>query len=245
MIELPFIFVSGFLGSAHCLGMCGPFALAIGARASSWQGNLLRQSCYTTGRVFTYGFLGACAGYGGASVAGKSPTWVQVPAILAIVAGVFLIYQGLRTANVLPPLQSLWQRKTKPRVGTPCLAASFFATFLHSPSTKGVFLAGLLTGFLPCGLVYAFLTLAASTASVLLGAATMAVFGVGTAPIMMLAGVGGSVLSIGWRQRLLQIAAWCVVVAGILSIARGMGYLSIGGEPPAGCPFCETRAASP
>ncbi|MFN9955521.1 MAG: sulfite exporter TauE/SafE family protein, partial [bacterium] len=31
MIELPFVFLSGLLGSGHCLGMCGPFALAIGA----------------------------------------------------------------------------------------------------------------------------------------------------------------------------------------------------------------------
>jgi sulfite exporter TauE/SafE len=164
---------------------------------------------------------------------------VQVPAILAIVAGVFLIYQGLRTAKVLPPIASLWKRQTR-LAKPPCLAASFFASFLNSPSSKGVFLAGLLTGFLPCGLVYAFLTLAASTANVFIGAATMAVFGAGTAPIMMLAGIGGSMLSIGWRQRLLQIAAWCVVAAGMISIARGLGYVSWGSEPPAGCPFCAT-----
>ena len=90
---------------------------------------------------------------------------------------------------------------------------------------------------------YAFLTLAASSASVWLGAATMAVFGCETAPIMMLTGYGGSVLGIAWRKRLMQIAAWCVVVAGIVSVGRGMGYVSWNDQPPAGCPFCQQRAA--
>lgn len=239
MIELPLIFMSGLLGSAHCLGMCGPFALAIGARATTWQGNLVRQACYTVGRVFTYSFLGACAGYGGASISHNSPAWVRVPAVLSIVAGAFLVYQGLTTAGVLPSL-SAWRLTGQARAVQPCLSASFFASFLKSPSRRGVFLAGLLTGFLPCGLVYAFLTLAASSANLFVGALTMAVFGLGTSPIMMLTGLGGNLLGIAWRRRLLQIAAWCVVLAGLLSISRGLGYLSFSDTPPAGCPFCET-----
>ncbi len=239
MIELPFVFVSGLLGSAHCLGMCGPFAVAIGARAATWKANLARQAVYTLGRVFTYSFLGACAGFGGASVAGNSPTWVQIPAILAIAAGMFLIYQGLATAGAIRPWSWHWQRG-KPQPTQPCLAASFFSTFLHAPTARGVFLAGLLTGFLPCGLVYAFLTLAASTSSLPIGALTMAVFGLGTAPIMMLAGWGGNLLGMNSRRRWLQIAAWCVVIAGLISIGRGLGYVSFGQEP-AGCPFCNAE----
>ncbi|MCA9167982.1 MAG: sulfite exporter TauE/SafE family protein [Planctomycetales bacterium] len=240
MLELPFVFISGLLGSAHCLGMCGPFALAIGARANTWQANLRRQSCYTFGRMFTYAFLGACAGYGGASMVHNSPTWVRLPAVLSIVAGVFLIYQGLTTAGAMPRLRWPGRKPIAGRTGTtPCLAAGFFGSFLNSPSPRGVLLAGVLTGFLPCGLVYAFLTLAASSASVFTGAALMSVFGLGTAPIMMVTGLGGNLLGLRWRQRLLTIAAWCVVVAGVISIARGAGYLSFTSEPPAGCPFCE------
>jgi sulfite exporter TauE/SafE len=238
MIELPFVFLSGLLGSAHCLGMCGPFALAIGAGASSWRGNLLRQATYTTGRVFTYGFLGACAGYAGASLSGASPTWFRIPAVLAILAGLFLVYQGLRTAGVLPALN--WNRLLgRPATKGPCLTAGFLATFLRSRRVGGVFLAGLLTGFLPCGLVYAFLALAASTASDITGAAAMAAFGLGTAPMMIITGWGGSLLRLGWRNRLLQVAAWCVVVAGTISIARGVGYLPLDSETPPGCPYCE------
>jgi sulfite exporter TauE/SafE len=240
MIELPLVFVSGLLGSAHCLGMCGPFALAIGAGARGWKRNLSRQSSYTLGRMFTYSFLGAVAGYGGASVAGAAPGWVSVPAVLAVVAGIVLVYQGLRTAGVLPPWKWRVVRSRAAPAPTrgPCLTASFFASFLRSPQARDVFLAGMLTGFLPCGLVYAFLTLAASSASLGLGAATMAAFGLGTAPVMFVAGWGGNLLGLSSRQRLMHIAAWCVVIAGLISVARGIGYLPhpTGAAPV--CPFC-------
>ena len=35
MIELPFVFLAGLLGSAHCVGMCGGFVLMIGAATSA------------------------------------------------------------------------------------------------------------------------------------------------------------------------------------------------------------------
>ena len=65
MIELPLLFTAGILGSTHCLGMCGPFALAIGSQAPGWKSNLLRQLVYSAGRIFTYASLGAMAGFGG------------------------------------------------------------------------------------------------------------------------------------------------------------------------------------
>lgn len=233
MIELPFVFMSGLLGSAHCLGMCGPFAIAIGSGTRSWKQNLWRQSCYTVGRVFTYGFLGALAAFGGATLSRQAAVWVRVPAVLSIVAGLFLIYQGLSTAGVF----QAWSRG-KASSGTACLAASFFASFLRAPAARQVFIAGMLTGFLPCGLVYAMLALAASSSSLWQGIVTMALFGLGTSPVMMLTGWGGSLLHWTWRQRMLKIAAWCVVVAGVLSVVRGAGFLPMQAEAKPHCPFC-------
>ena len=59
MNELPLILLGGVLGSSHCVGMCGGFALSIGATAPNVMQNLTRQLIYSAGRVFTYGFLGA------------------------------------------------------------------------------------------------------------------------------------------------------------------------------------------
>jgi sulfite exporter TauE/SafE len=236
MLELPFVFVAGILGSAHCLGMCGPLALAIGARSADWRGNLLNQLCYTAGRVFTYSFLGACAGFAGVAVAGRGAGWTSGPALLAIVAGALLVYQGLATVGVIGSSIGWWRSRQPAR--QPCLAASMFRSLLVLAGRRGVFVAGLFAGFLPCGLVYAFLTLAASSASVPLGALTMAAFGLGTVPAMLLAGFGGSLLRLGWRQRVLQVAGWCVVIAGLMSVARGITYLPADGTGQPRCVFC-------
>src|SRR6476620_263839 len=100
MIELPMIFIAGILGAAHCLGMCGPIALMIGGSARQWSTVLVRQVSYTAGRIFTYGTLGAVAGFCGTWLLKTWPSMVSIPSILAITAGVLLIVQGLRAAGL-------------------------------------------------------------------------------------------------------------------------------------------------
>lgn len=231
MIELPLIFVAGILGTAHCLGMCGPFALMIGSGARSWSGVAARQISYTIGRVFTYAVLGAVAGYCGARLATILPGFVNIPAALAIVAGLLLVWQGLRATGLLPAASS--------QTSTPCLASGFFSHFLRQPGATGVFLAGVFTGLLPCGLLYGMLALATSTHSLPLGALTMVVFGLGTAPAMILAGLSGRIVGLATRRWLFAAAAWCLILTGVASVARGISFLSIDGQPPAGCPMCQ------
>jgi sulfite exporter TauE/SafE len=232
MVELPLVFIAGLLGSSHCIGMCGGFALTIGGTAPSVMANLKRQSFYTAGRLFTYGTLGALAGFGGWQLAQEVPNVVNVPATFAIVAGAFLVYQGAVAAGWLPV------RWTTGR-SNPCLAGTFFATFLRSNKSVHLFLAGLFTGFLPCGLLYGMLALAASFKDVGLGLFIMFVFGLGTAPIMILTGCGGSALTLAARRHAFRIAAWCVIVTGIISIARGVGFLALPGLfDTVGCPIC-------
>jgi sulfite exporter TauE/SafE len=102
-----------------------------------------------------------------------------------------------------------------------------------------VFLGGVVNGLLPCGLVYAYLALAASSGGPLRGGLTMALFGLGTMPLLTAIGCGGQVLSLTARRRVFQLAAWCVVLAGLLSVGRGVGALQLRGldEGPV-CPLC-------
>jgi sulfite exporter TauE/SafE len=232
MIELPLIFLAGILGSSHCLGMCGPFAIAIGSRGKSWRGKLARQAIYTCGRVFTYAILGAVAGYAGWRLANHSGWLRNSASVLAIVAGLFLLYQGLLAAGVL-------RRRAVRATATVCWGPTMLATFLHTPVWTNVFLAGLFTGLLPCGLVYGFLALAASSSNLARGVVVMVAFGLGTAPIMIVTGTGASLLSLRWRKTMYRVAAWCVVVTGILSIGRGAGFLDFPGwMRTSGCPAC-------
>jgi sulfite exporter TauE/SafE len=238
MIELPLVFVAGILGTAHCLGMCGPFVLAIGGAATGWSSALVRQLAYTAGRVFTYCVLGTAAGYGGARLSALAPALVNLPALLAIAAGILLVYQGLKAANWLPG----WLRSRGEISGASCLAGGLLGQFLRQPGSSGAFLAGLFTGLLPCGLLYGMLALATSTHSIVLGGLTMAVFGLGTAPLLIVAGLGGRLLGLATRRWLYAAAAWCLVLTGAVSVARGISYLSLPPRPAAGCPLCSPQS---
>ena len=89
MIEWPLLIMAGMLGSSHCVGMCGGFALTLGGSARSPWNNLGRQAAYTAGRLFTYSTLGALAGFVGWRLTKLVPSGVHVAAVLAIVAGLF------------------------------------------------------------------------------------------------------------------------------------------------------------
>ena len=119
-----------------------------------------------------------------------------------------------------------------------CPGAGALRGLLAGSGTLDVFLAGLFTGLLPCGLLYGMLALAASTGDLPRGLATMVAFGAGTVPAMVLAGAGGSVLGVAARRRLNALAAWCLVLTGLVSLARGAAAVSFTGEPAAACPFC-------
>lgn len=230
MIDLPLVFAAGLLGSAHCLGMCGAFALSVGSGAAGLGAGLVRQVVYTLGRVFTYAFLGAVVGGLGRTAAAEMSNWIDALAWLGIAAGMVLAVQGCHSAGWLPA------RAAKGASAVGCLAAGSFGGLLRS-GLPGVFVAGLGTGLLPCGLVYGLLALAASRGSVGGGLATMAVFGAGTAPLMMATGMGGSMISLAGRKRLLRFAAMCLLLSGILAITRGVYALA---RPEAGsaCPAC-------
>jgi sulfite exporter TauE/SafE len=235
MIELPLVFLGGLLGSAHCVGMCGGFALTIGVGSPSFGANVLRQLIYSLGRILTYSFFGVTAGYGGLWLSHKAGTLVNVQAGLSILAGALLVFQGLLSLGLLPRRV----HRAAGGGGAPCLAGTFVGPFLIAPGLWNVLLAGVLTGFLPCGLVYAFLGLASSSASLVHGLLTMLAFGAGTAPIMILTGAGGSLLSHSARRHLLRVAAVCVLLTGVISLARGVMSVRFSESVSvATCPFC-------
>lgn len=228
-MELLLVFTSGLLGSAHCIGMCGPFALTLGTASRGWRDNLVRQTLYSLGRVFTYATLGAVAGYAGMRVVRWQWNGVHMAAVVSILAGLVLIYEGLVSAGMV--------RRRVTGASTFCPGGSMLGSFLRGPRRIDVFLAGLATGFLPCGLVYGFLGLATAGSQMGQGALLMACFGLGTMPAMVATGLGGTLLQAGLRRRLFTLAAWSVVLAGTLAVWRGVEFLNAKPNQPA-CPFC-------
>jgi sulfite exporter TauE/SafE len=233
VIDWLLIFAGGLLGSSHCVGMCGGFVLALGGTNQRLTANVLRQVSYGLGRVFTYTTAGVAAGYGGWRLTAETRALVNTQALLSIVAGLLLLAQGLTAAGVLrwgqPPVRS-----------SACLlGTSLFGPLLRATRLRSVFLGGVVNGFLPCGLVYAYLALAASSGDLWRGGATMALFGLGTMPLLVLLGsCGGSLLSLAGRRRLLHGAAWCVVATGVITLLRGLEYLPWQASPAEACPLC-------
>jgi sulfite exporter TauE/SafE len=198
---------------------------------------------YSAGRIFTYSFLGIAAGYAGHWLAGRATLWINAQAALCVVAGLLLLAQGLSGLGAFQMRYFSSRALRTFGAGPLCLAQGFVGPFLASSRRPDVLLAGVLTGFLPCGLVYGFLALASSSASIWAGVLIMSLFGAGTTPLMLLAGAGGSLLSLTGRRNLLRISAACVCLTGLVSIARGVLFLHIWGVPEtARCILCGTSA---
>jgi sulfite exporter TauE/SafE len=233
VIELLTIFVGGLLGSAHCVGMCGAFTLTLGSASRSWTANAVRQVVYSAGRIAVYAFAGAVAGYAGWKLGRDYSYLVHAQSVLAMIAGVLLIVEGLFSAGIL--------RRPGSHAGG-CAGASAFASMLRAPKLSSVFAAGMLNGLLPCGLVYAYLALAAAAGGVHQGGLVMLVFGIGTIPALLLTGMSGSLLGVTFRRRLFRFAAWCMIATGALSIHRGVVFLQTEKDELV-CPYCNSDSS--
>ena len=184
-------------GSPHCVGMCGPLAVAASDRPGP-------SVAYHLGRISTYATLGAVAGAFGHSLPG--PSWVGTA-----LAAVLLVGFSLSLAGWLP----------EPRIRIPGLGKAG-AALRYRSGALATFAFGLVNGLLPCGLVYAALAVPVAMAHPLHGAAAMALFGVGTVPALVVASVGlRRVLDRSlWRRRAL---AALVLVSGLASLGYREG----------------------
>lgn len=207
------IFTMGLLSSAHCVGMCGGFAAAIGATRGDLMPLLARHLTYSAGRVTTYAFLGACGGYAGAWLSRLGSAMVTAQQVFSMVAGVIMMLVAASVLGLLPI-----RRITQSSLGL--LLAPMFRHFLNARSSGELFVAGLANGFLPCGLVYAFLAMAIGNGTLAGGAAIMIAFGLGTVPAMTAVGCGSLVLSHATRLRVYRVAACFVLMAGGATIWR-------------------------
>lgn len=182
----------GFVGSAHCVGMCGPFAMLAGGRGG-WRGVVV----YSAGRSMTYAILGAFAGLLGAGLT----VLREVGMVLAVL---LVIAVALQLAGLLP--EPRWAG----RFATPLVRRV-------QRSHSGRFALGASTALLPCGLVYAALGVAVGGGHPAIGALAMIVFGFATWPALLIVGTGTG----RWlqhRAKAQRVVALLVAIAGIYAI---------------------------
>jgi sulfite exporter TauE/SafE len=204
--------VGGAAAFAHCLGMCGGFALHLGQGATP-RGVLARQMLWHAGRTTTYVFLGAIAGFlGGGFAAAWNYAWLQE--VLAYVAGGIMIVMGLVTLGLAPT----WRRREADGGG---LLASVLGRLVGRPSPGAALAMGLATGLMPCPIVLAFLASAVAGRSVLMGMGTMAALGVGTIWSLLILGLTGHMLTARMRRWGMIVAAATIILLGVATVMRG------------------------
>lgn len=217
--------VAGALGSAHCVGMCGPFVLVLeadGDNGERWR----RRIAYNAGRLSFYAGLGALAGAGGTLL-------TQLPmggVLLRCIAALLIVAMGLQLLSHWQPLRQLerlggrlWQR-----------IAPLTRALLPANTLPRAYLAGCLWGALPCGLVYSALALATASGSAAGGIAIMAGFWSGTLPALLL--TGRAAAGIGkWRQqpRTRRLAGMAMLLGGIIALYLPLAHLDVDHADPA------------
>ncbi|HOW32340.1 MAG TPA: sulfite exporter TauE/SafE family protein, partial [Bacteroidales bacterium] len=89
-------------------------------------------------------------------------------------------------------------------------------------SFSSLFLIGLLNGLLPCGLVYIAIAGSIGSGSALMGAIYMALFGLGTMPMLLAINLSGGFISTSLRKKINKLIPILVIIVGILFILRGL-----------------------
>lgn len=214
----------GFFGSPHCLGMCGGLVSAFGLSMKDATPAKRRAlvATYHLGRLLSYASLGLIAGLIGTTVLAPLMVGNNLPRILL---GLVLVFVGMVMlgAPFLTKLERLgmkfWQ-----------LLAPIRQKVFPLNTFPRALSAGLLWGFLPCGLVYGALLIAVVGHSPLTGAALMFAFGLGTVPMLV-----ATHETVGWlrgqigRLRLRQMNGAIMMLSGVAVIAVPIAMTNLHG----------------
>lgn len=200
-------FFIGFMGSAHCVGMCGGLVLACTPKPAN-------NVSYQLGRLASYSVLAVIAGAFGSllSFDTKDPYLNLIPAIL--MGGVF-IWIGLKSffgkkifqnSKMNSKIMQLWQ-KVLPK--NP-----------KEVSLKSSFVVGSFSILLPCGFLYGVLFALGAFQSPGIAFVCILAFWVGTLPVMGLAPTLIKKVLQPLQKKMPLLTSGFLIVIGVATIAH-------------------------
>lgn len=213
--------ILGLASSLHCVGMCGPIALALPLNRSSRLTQVFGLLIYNFGRIMSYGALGFLFGS-----LGRGIHIFTQQQYLSILAGLFMLLLAFLPRSLdffssryhwFVRFQNRWKQ----------LSARFF----KRSSPAALLNIGLLNGFLPCGMVYAALAGALASSGTFSGVVFMLFFGLGTLPLMFSVAFAGKLFSLQSRLRFQKMIPLFLAFVGLMLIVRGLG-LNLGHFSP-------------
>lgn len=210
---LPYLALSmGFISSFHCVGMCGPIALALPVHKGIRVRQITGVLAYNAGRALTYAMFGMIIGTLGASLA-----WMGVLRYVSIAVGLgmvaYVLWPGGLEQQLHLPI--FWQKlvgRTRQRMGT----------YLKKTDRWSMLLLGMFNGAIPCGMVYMALMSSVATGSTWGGGLFMALFGLGTMPAMLALALARQHFDPALRTRIRKLTPVLVAIAGIWLVVRGV-----------------------
>ena len=228
-ITLAAALLLGLTASGHCLAMCGGITTALGvatARAANGRPRRLLLVCYQLGRIVSYSLAGLLfAGTLGGVIALLDIESVRVTlralSALALLLAALVAFGLVRDPGARLG-HGLWQK-----------IAPLGRRLLPVASVPRAFAFGMIWGWMPCGFVYSVLLIATLQESAMHGAMTMAAFGVGTAPALLITSLGAHRLA-AWATRpaTRHIAGSMLLISALLTLSGPWLMHAIHLHPP-------------
>ena len=212
------LFLVGLLTSVHCVAMCGGINLAQSA-VSVRSGRRIRSANlqYNAGRLLSYTLMGGIVGVLGSVM--RISTAVQ--AAIQIIAAVFMLLMAL---NLLEP--------GGPRGMLPTLPGGLRARLMGKARNSSLWI-GLLNSLMPCGPLQAMQLYALSAGSWTMGALSMAIFCLGTIPLMLGMGLVSGKLNRRFARPMRMASGVLVLVMGMAMLTRGLSLSGVQFSPTA------------
>lgn len=205
------LFLVGVLTSFHCIGMCGGFVVSYtAADATTGKPSHLNHLLYGLGKTLSYTIFGALFGLLGGAISFT----LGMRSIVSALAGAFLILYGLSMLDAFSGLRRLHLR-----------LPDWLNRFLlrRRRRSSNPFAIGLLNGLMiACGPLQAMYIMAAGTGSAVTGASLLAVFALGTLPVMLAFGYFASIISGNATRQFTKISALIILLLGASMLNRGL-----------------------
>lgn len=204
-------FILGLTANFHCIGMCGPIALAVPVHRQNNVTIIFGALQYNIGRILSYSVLGSIVG-----IVGISIHTFGILQWLSVLSGLFLIIYAWRKY-----LSKLFRHHL------PTLPIQKYLNFalgkiIKSKHPMKLSFLGMLNGLLPCGMVYAALLNALLTGEIVGSALAMVFFGIGTLPAMVGVIYMANKITPKLRAKFNKVVPYLISIVGLLIVLRGL-----------------------
>ena len=200
------LFLLGFFGGTHCVGMCGGLSSAFALQLPPHLNRLGLIVLLNLGRISSYVLIGLIVGLvGQVGISLDDTRWLQNG--LYIAANILLLLLGLYLAGLSTAATQI------ERIGRPIWKRlnPILNRLLPIKSVPACFGVGMLWGWLPCGLVYSASLYALGSGNAVQGGLYMLAFALGTLPNLLAMGIFAAQLKTLLQRKAIRLCAGLLV----------------------------------